>query len=143
MTLSSSHSVATKVKFDPQARNTTEANEAAPIAPKDPAATLKPLVDTKKSKETLTRTLSTWGVIRGWDRATEKMNACFSNLLLDLQREERRTKEEAERKVREAEKRKQDLLKGKPFKLATMSRGIRIRRSPQHPSYMLMMHHQQ
>ena len=71
------------------------------------------------------------------------MNACFSNLLLDLQREERRAKEEAERKVREAEKRKQDLLKGKPFKLATMSRGNRVRRSPQHPSYMLMMHHQQ
>lgn len=41
-------------------------------------------VDTRRSKEALTKTVSTWGVIRGWDRATEKMNACFTNLLLDL-----------------------------------------------------------
>ena len=94
-------------------------------------AVTKHMADTRQSKETLTKTLSTWGVIRGWDRATEKMNACFSNLLLDLQKEERRQKEEAERKVREVEKRKQDLLKGNPFKLSTMSRANRIRRSPQ------------
>ena len=47
-------------------------------------AVTKHMADTRQSKETLTKTLSTWGVIRGWDRATEQMNACFSNLLLDL-----------------------------------------------------------
>ena len=69
--------------------------------------------------------MSTWGVIRGWDKATAEMNACFSNLLLDLQKEEMRKKEEAERKIREKEKRKTDLLKGNPFKLSTVNRAAR------------------
>lgn len=30
------------------------------------------------------RTLSTWGVINGFDRAVAKMNACFSNMLYEL-----------------------------------------------------------
>lgn len=58
------------------------------------------------------------------------MNACFTNMLLDLQKEERRQQELAEKKIREKEQRKQDLLKGNPFKLSTLNRAGRIRRSP-------------
>ena len=62
------------------------------------------------------------------------MNACFSEMLAELQKEEIKKKEEAERKIREVEKRKMDLLKGNPFKLSTLSRA-RSRRSPPVPSH--------
>jgi len=42
--------------------------------------------------------LSLWGVIKGFDNAVEKMNACFSNLLYELQKDEIAKKEAEERK---------------------------------------------
>ena len=56
-----------------------------------------------------------WRVIRGFDDAVGKMNACFSNILYELQKDEIKKKERAERRLRMAEQRKQDLLKGNPF----------------------------
>ena len=56
-----------------------------------------------------------WRVIRGFDDAVGKMNACFSNILYELQKDEIKKKERAERRLKEAEQRKQDLLKGNPF----------------------------
>ena len=53
----------------------------------------KPSVRSYASSGKQLRTLSTWGVIRGFDNAVAKMNACFSNLLFDLQKDERRKKE--------------------------------------------------
>ena len=44
------------------------------------------------------KSLSTWGVIRGFDNAVAKMNACFSNMLYELQKDEIKKKEEEERK---------------------------------------------
>ena len=72
-------------------------------------------------------------MIRGFDNAVNEMNACFSNMLWELQKEEIEAKEREERKERMAreleenkvrliQKRKDDLLKGNPFKLATNER---------------------
>ena len=46
--------------------------------------------------------MSTWGVIRGFDNAVNQMNACFSNLLYELQKDELEAKEREERKERMA-----------------------------------------
>lgn len=46
-----------------------------------------------KSQSSL-KSLSTWGVIRGWDNAVNKMDACFSNMLYDLQKDEIMKREE-------------------------------------------------
>ena len=77
--------------------------------------------------------MSTWGVINGFDNQVKAMNACFSNMLWELQKDEREAKEAvelAERLEREAEerriklltKRRDDLLRGNPFKLSTKDR---------------------
>ena len=42
--------------------------------------------------------MSTWGVINGFDREVEKMNACFSNMLWELQKDEREAREAEELK---------------------------------------------
>ena len=48
--------------------------------------------------KTKLKTLSTWGVINGFDRAVENMNACFSNMLFELQKDEIKKKEEEEKR---------------------------------------------
>lgn len=46
------------------------------------------------------KSISTWGVIRGFDNAVNQMNACFSNLLYELQKDELEAKEREERRER-------------------------------------------
>ena len=78
----------------------------------------------KLSRKSQTKSVSTWGVIRGFDNAVAKMNACFSNMLYELQKPDILAKEAIERRKMLKEKRKQDLLRGCPFNLKTGNRAV-------------------
>ena len=57
------------------------------------------------------------------------MNNCYTAMLFELQKDENKKKEEEERQRQISEQRKQDLLKGNPFKLSYMDR-VNVKKLP-------------
>ena len=69
--------------------------------------------------QTSVKTLSTWGVIRGFDRAVAEMNCTFSNMLQELQKDEIKKMQREQDRQLQREQHKKELLQGKPFTFAT------------------------
>jgi len=125
--------MSTKIKNELTAKHRAEQTARSKA---DLTRTVRSILNSVRSKNK--GALSTWAVINGWDNAVGELNACFSNMLFELQKDEIMKKQAEEQRRLAKEQRKIDLLKGNPFKLKTMSRAASRHQMIKHQSQNIL-----